>query len=131
MLWLAACLGALAVGVAWPQTARIALGLILVATNAGAMRRGVLLRGPRAIRRLEWDEAGRFRIWPADPTAGWPGVLRPASFRLGIACLMLWFSTPAGHRWVLIDGRAQDPIAFRRLARLLARGMLIPSGPKV
>jgi hypothetical protein len=44
---------------------------------------------------------------------------------------VLWFSTPAGIRMVLIDGGRQDPVAFRRLSRHLARGELLPSGPKV
>jgi hypothetical protein len=131
LLWLCACLGALGGGVALPWTARLALGLVLAGTNLAAIRAGVLLRGSRAVRRLEWDDAGRFRVWlgaSRDPCAA---SLRATSFRLGIACVVLWFTTPVGRRAVLIDAGRQDPAAFRRLVRHLAGGMLIPSRPKV
>jgi hypothetical protein len=132
LLWVVACLGGLLGGVDGPLPARAALGLVLVTANLSALRRTVLLRGARAVRRLDWDEAGRFQLQlGSDPAELVPAVLRPASFRLGIAFLVLWFSTPRGRRVVLVDGGRQDPVAFRRLARRLARGMLIPSGPKV
>jgi hypothetical protein len=130
-LWLAACLATLAAGVAWPVVVRLAFGLVLVAANLGALRRGVLLRGSQAIHRIDWDDAGAYRLWSGKEGDGCEATLHPGSFRLGIACLVLWFSTPAGRRWVLIDGGIQDRVAFRRLARHLARGMLLPSGPKV
>jgi hypothetical protein len=130
-LWLAACLAVLVGGIALPWEARLALGLVLIATHFPAIRVGVLLRGPRAVRKLEWDEEGRFNLWLGDAPEPRPATLTPASFRLGIAFLVLWFATPAGRRVVLIDGGRQDPVAFRRLSRHLARGMLIPSRPKV
>lgn len=130
LLWLLACLGALAGGVALPWTARLALGLILAGTNLVAIRAAVLLRGSRAVRRLEWDDAG-FRVWLGGAHEPCAASLRATSFRLGIACVVLWFTTPAGRRAVLIDTGRQDPAAVRRLVRHLARGMLIPSRPKV
>jgi hypothetical protein len=131
LLWLACCLGALLGGNTLPWALRIALGLVLVALNLPALRLAVLLQGARAVRVIEWDEAGQFFIRAARETPPARATLRTASFRLGIAFLALWFSTPAGLRLVLIDGGRQDPIAFRRLSRRLARGELIPSGPKV
>ena len=114
-----------------PMTARFALGLGLVAANIPAIRAAVLLRGPRAVRRLEWDGEGRFWVTLGNESESHPATLSSASFRPGIAFLVLWFATPAGTRVVLIDGGRQDPVAFRRLSRRLARGMLIPSAPKV
>ena len=128
---MAACLGVLAGGVSLPGPVRFALGLGLVAANIPAIRVGVLLRGPRAVSTLEWDDEGRFRLGSGAGPPRLEARLKPASFRLGIAFLVLWFATPAGLRAVLIDGGRQDPVAFRRLSRHLARGMLIPSGPKV
>jgi hypothetical protein len=122
-------------GVSLPLIARFALGLILLAVNLPALRTGVLLHGSRAVRALEWSEEGSFSLRSGLRSGSGarlvPARLLPSSFRLGIAFLVLWFSTPAGLRVVLIDGARQDPVAFRRLCRHLARGELIPSGPKV
>jgi hypothetical protein len=131
MLWVLACLAVLFGGLALPWAARIAFGLILVVSNLPAIRTSVLLRGRRAVRRLEWEDEGRFRLSCSASANPEPATLRPASFRLGIAFLVLWFATPTGSRVVLVDGGCQDPVAFRRLSRHLARGMLIPSRPKV
>jgi len=131
LLWLAVCLAVLLAGNSLPWGARLALGLILVAANIPAIRVGVLLQGPRAVRMLEWDEEGRYQLRLGAEPASLSATLRVASFRLGIVFLVLWFATPAGLRVVLIDGGRQDPVAFRRLSRHLARGELIPSAPKV
>lgn len=130
-LWLACCLAVVLGGVAGPLALRALLGLGLIAINIPALRSAVLLRGPRAVRILEWDETGHFLLWRGAESEPAPGALRAASFRLGIAVLVLWFSTPGGACCVVIDGGTQEPVAFRRLCRHLARGMLIPSGPKV
>ena len=122
-------------GVSLPVIARFALGLILVAFNLPALCTAVLLRGSRAVRAVEWNEEGSFFLRSGLRSGSGarlvPARLLPTSFRLGIAFLVLWFSTPAGLRVVVIDGERQDPVAFRRLCRHLARGELIPSGPKV
>ena len=118
-------------GVAGPLALRTLFGLGLIAVNIPALCGAVLLLGPRAVRILEWDEAGQFRLQRDAESEPASGELRAASFRLGIAVLVLWFSTQGGGRCVLIDGGIQDPVAFRRLSRHLARGMLLPSGPKV
>jgi hypothetical protein len=113
----------------------------MAVVNVRAMLRLVLLRGPRAVRWIEWDAEGRFRL------GGGSGQFReaslcPGAFRLGFAFFMLWFSTADGSRGALIDGGRQDPVAFRRLSRFLnqrpgqasgrrAGGELIPSRPKV
>jgi len=134
-MWLCASLAVLLGGVAMPWSIRIALGLVLVAVNLPALRSGVLLHGSRAVRVLDWNDEGRFElrsgVRPGIEARSIPGRLLPASFRLGIGFLVLWFSTPAGLRVVVIDGGRQDPVAFRRLSRHLARGELIPSRPKV
>jgi len=130
-LWLAVCIAVLLGGIGSSPVLRTLLGLVLITVNIPAMRGAVLLRGPRAVRILEWDEAGHFRLRAGAESAPRPGTLRAMSFRLGIGVLVLWFSTSAGGRCVVVDGGIQDPVAFRRLVRHLGRGMLIPSGPKV
>lgn len=125
------CLAVLLGGVAGSFLLRSLFGLVLIAVNIPALRGAVLLRGPRAVRILEWNEAGHFWLRPGAESASLPATLRAASSRLGIAVLVLWFSTPLGARCVFIDGGLQDPVAFRRLVRHLARGMLLPSGPEV
>jgi hypothetical protein len=110
---------------------RVALCAGLVAVNLRALEATVLLRGARGIRGLRWRGDTRFRLRPAGSTASLPATLRAASFRLGFVFLVLWFATPAGGRTVVVDAGCQDPVAFRRLCRRLARGELLPSRPKV
>jgi hypothetical protein len=131
LLWLLACIALVASGVALPATPRVVFGIVLVAFSIPAIRAAVLLRGPRAIRVLDWDEEGGLRVRLGGDRELRAATLGPASFRLGIAFLVLWVSTPAGSRVVLIDGGRQDPLAFRRLTRHLSRAMLIPSRPRV
>jgi hypothetical protein len=122
VLWLAwlaiTCLATLAVDLSLPV--RIALCLAITTVNVRAIARLVLLRGPRAVRWIEWDAEGHFRLGEASGQI-WEASLRPGAFRLGFAFLMLWFATPDGWRGALIDGGRQEPLAFRRLSRLLNR----------
>lgn len=135
LTWLGAGLAVVLGGVSLPLIARFALGLILVAVNLPALRTGVLLHGSRAVRAVEWSDDGSFSLRSGlrseSGTQRVPARLLPSSFRLGIAFLALWFSTPAGLRVVLIDGAKQDPVAFRRLCRHLARGEPDTIRPKV
>jgi hypothetical protein len=120
------CASILAVELAWPL--RLSLCLALIGVNLRAIAQVVLLRGPRAIRWIEWEPDGQLRIGPAMAGESREASLRPGSFRLGIAFFVLWFATPRGLRGVLIDGGLQEPAAFRGLSRGLK---LIPSRPKV
>lgn len=125
--WLAiVCLVFLAM--ALPLSARLAMCLGLCAANLRALASLVLLRGPRAVRWIEWDLDGQFRLGAALDESAREASLHRGSFRLGFAFLVLWFSTPAGLRGVLIDGGLQDPVAFRRLGRSLNRRPERPSG---
>jgi hypothetical protein len=125
--WLTITCGSiLAVDLPWPV--RLSLGCALILANLRALARWVLLRGPRAIRWIEWQPDGRLRIGPEMAGESAEANLRPGTFRLGIAFFVLWFTTSRGVRGVLIDGGLQEPAAFRRLSRSLK---LIPSRPKV
>jgi hypothetical protein len=104
------------------------LGLVIAAINGRAISRLVLLRGPEALRWIEWEADGRFRIGAGSVDSS-DANLRPGAFRLGFAFLMLWFSTPRGPRGVLIDGGLQEPAAFRRLSRFLNHRSEQRSGP--
>ena len=120
------CASILAVELPWPL--RTSLCLTLIGVNLRAIAQAVLLRGPRAIRWIEWEPDGPLRIGPALAGESPEASLRPGAFRLGIAFFVLWFTTPQGVRGVIIDGGLQEPSAFRRLSRGLK---LIPSRPKV
>jgi hypothetical protein len=120
------CASILAVELPW--SLRLTLCLALIGVNLRAIAQAVLLRGPRAIRWIEWEPDGRLRIGPALAGESPEASLGPGAFRLGIAFFVLWFNTPRGLRGVLIDGGLQEPSAFRRLSRGLK---LIPSRPKV
>ena len=131
VLWLSwlviTCLAILAVEL--PLPVRITLCLAIAVVNVRAIARLVLLRGPRAIRWIEWDGEGQIRIGAASPGQSWEASLRPGAFRLGFAFFMLWFTTPDGLRGALIDGGCQEPLAFRRLSRFLNRRPGQASGP--
>lgn len=132
LLWLAACAGALLAGVTGPLAVRVALCLALGLPNLRALRSTVLLRGGRAVRGLEWEAEGKWRLRLGPARRRSPAAMTAASFRLGAGGLwVLWFTTPGGSRVVLIDAGRQDPVAFRRLSRHLVRGELLPSRPKV
>jgi hypothetical protein len=86
------------------------------------LRSFVLLRGPRALRALEWNE--EFFVWRGHPGQGGrqlPAV--PTLFRrYGASLWVLGFETVEGRCGLLLDTARQDPRSLRRLARRLDRG---------
>lgn len=129
MLWLVwlTGVGLAILAVELPWLLKTGLVTVLIALNLPALRRLVLLRGPAAVRWIEWAPDGRLWIGRV-PSGPEEATLGSGSFRLGFAFFLLWFSTAGGTRGVLIDGGLQAPAAFRRLGRGLK---LLPSRPKV
>jgi len=115
--WLAVVCGALIWAVALPLPARIGLCVAIATPALASIRSCLLLKGKRAVRTLDWG-AG----WRAGIGAGATETcvtLRPGSFRVGRAFLLLWLTSCDGIHGVFIDAERQDPVAFRRLCRRL------------
>ena len=105
--------------VALPWLARFIICAIVAAAGVPALRVFVLLAGPRAIRAIEWNEAGELSICLGTTLAPHPATLANGSFRLGLRFWVLRFATSVGMRSVLVEEAAGAPLAFRRLSRCL------------
>jgi hypothetical protein len=105
--------------VALPWLARLALCATVAAAGVRGLRAFVLLRGPRAVRAIEWTEAGDLSVCLGPALARYPATLAKGSFRLGTRFWVLWFATPVGARSVLVEEPACDLRAFRRISRCL------------
>jgi len=130
-VWLAwltlACLVTwFAVALSWP--ARIAVCAALATAGIRGVRMFVLLRGPHAIRAIEWTEAGEFFVCLGDSVARQPATLANGSFRLGVQIWLLHFTTPTGARAALVAASVRDPQSFRRLSRHLEQHLRWGSG---
>lgn len=102
-----------------PLPARVIICALILWPGLAALRRVLLLRGPRAVRWLEWSAEG----WSAGLGPGSHGTrveLAPGSFRTGIV-LVLWLRDCDRTYAVCIDAGAQETRAFRRLCRRLRR----------
>jgi hypothetical protein len=105
--------------VALPWLARFIICAIVAAAGVPALRVFVLLAGPRAIRAIEWDEAGELSVCLGTTLAPHPATLANGSFRLGKRFWVLRFATPVGLRSVLVEEAFGASLAFRRLSRCL------------
>jgi hypothetical protein len=132
--WLLVCGAVILAAVGLPWIVRAALFLGFGAVGAIRVRRTVLLRGPRALRAVEWTAQGRFsvrlgpsrRCLPAEPAHGCQ--------RYGPKLWILRFITAEGAVHAIVDPSRLDPGAARRLGRHLnvsGRGELLTSRPKV
>jgi hypothetical protein len=116
--WLAlACIATWFTSLPW--LACIAIGATVVAAGVHTVRTFVLLKGPRAVRAIEWTESGEFTLCLGISLARLPAELANGSFRLGVRFWVLRFTTPAGARSVLVQEASLDSGAFRRLCRCL------------
>jgi hypothetical protein len=120
VLWLAIAVAAV-LGAPLPWPVRVALCVSIATSGVRCVSTVVLLRGPRAIRRLDWDVNGNLWACLGDSPASQPARVASGSFRLGPGLLILRLETASGTRFVCIDGCLQDPAAFRRLTRAIPR----------
>jgi len=114
-----------AVALPWP--ARIAICGALATTGIRGVREFVLLAGPRAVRAIEWTEAGEFFVCLGPGFARHPATLSNGTFRLGVRYWVVCFATPTGPRAALVEASG-DPHPFRRLSRRLTRHLQRGSG---
>jgi hypothetical protein len=106
-----------AVMLPWPV--RFTICSAVAAAGFFALRAFVLLNGPRAVRAIEWNEAGELTVCLGATLASHPATLANGSFRLGLRFWVLRFETPVGIRSVLVEEAAGALLAFRRLSRCL------------
>jgi hypothetical protein len=119
LAWLALVCAVCWFAVALPGIVRFAVCVAVAATGFHGLRAFVLLRGPRAIRAIEWNEEGCLSICLGATCTPSPAVLASGPFRMGARFWILRFATPAGSRSVLVEEERYSPRAFRRLSRQL------------
>jgi hypothetical protein len=118
-VWLALVAAVCWFAVALPELARFALCVAVAVSGFRSVRAFVLLRGPRAIRAIEWNEEGTLTVCLGATLSSHPATLAKGSFRLGLRFWVLRFATPVGSRSVLVEEGRHSPHAFRRLSRCL------------
>jgi hypothetical protein len=124
---------ALACTVTWfavtlPWVVRFTICATVAAAGVRGLQAFVLLRGPRAVRAIEWTEAGELFVCLGATLARFPATLANGSFRLGLRIWVLRFETSAGLRSVLVEEAPPAACAFRRLSRCLNGHMRRGSG---
>lgn len=117
--WLALLIAACWFAVALPAPVRFAICVTVAVTGFRGLRVFVLLRGPRAVRAIEWNEEGSLSVCLGATLAQCPAELAHGSFRLGLRFWVLRLATPLGPRSVLVEEGRHSPFAFRRLSRCL------------
>jgi hypothetical protein len=109
------------VGVDLPLAVRCILCFATAAAVIPTVGRCIWLRGPRALRAVEWAEGdgGEVRVYLRAGSAPLAGRLAAGTCRVGLQLIVLRLNTPDGIRVALIDGAVQGTAAFRRLCRLV------------
>jgi hypothetical protein len=105
--------------VALPWHVRLAVCAAVAIPGFRCLSSFVLLKGPRAVRAIEWSDEGEFVVFLGPALRAQAASLGTGSFRFGLRLWILRFTTPLGPRSVLIAGGLQDPRKFRRLCRCL------------
>jgi len=117
--WLSLVVAVCWFGVALPAPLRFSVCVTVAVAGFRGLRAFVLLRGPRAVRAIEWNEEGTLSVCLGATLAPFPADLAQGSFRLGLRFWVLRFNTPVGPRSVLVEEGRHSPWAFRRLSRCL------------
>ena len=129
-VWLALASGVVLFAVALPWAARLAIGVLVVAPGILAVRRAVLLAGPKGVRAIEWTAEGAFVACLGPGHAREPATLDKRSFRLGVRYWVLYFVTPVGRCAVLVVATPRNNRAFRQLSRCLNLRLRRASGQR-
>ena len=126
--WLTLVCAVVGFAVALPWQFQLGLCLAVLVLGIRCISSFVLLRGPRAVRSIEWSENGDFGVRLGPQLIPHTAALAEGSFRLGVQLWVLRFMTPAGLRPVLIVGGLHDAKCFRRLSRCLTTHLRRASG---
>jgi hypothetical protein len=118
--WLALACCVTWFGVALPPLVRLAICAAVAVTGLHGLRSFVLLRGPRAVRAIEWTDSGELFVFLRRSPERHPAALANGSFRLGERFWVLRFTTAAGSRAALVEEATDGAQTFRRLSRCLA-----------
>jgi hypothetical protein len=105
--------------VALPWPLRFAICAAVTSAGMYSLRAFVLLAGPRAIRAIEWNDAGEWSVCLGKAQTRYPATLSAGSFRLGRRFWFLRFATPVGPRSVMVEEAPGATHAYRRLTRCL------------
>ena len=101
---------------------RLAIAVLVAVAGGRAVWRYVLLRGPGAVRALEWRESCvapiQFYVWQGQPSRRLAAIPRGCR-RYGVFIWILRFDTAEGTRQLLVNTACQEPAALRRLSRTL------------
>jgi hypothetical protein len=117
--WLATACTVTWFAVALPWLLRFVFCAAIASSGMYSLRTFVLLAGPRAIRAIEWNEAGEWSVYLGTRLARCPATLSAGSFRLGLRFWVLRFATPEGPRSVMVEEAPGATHAYRRLTRRL------------
>jgi hypothetical protein len=117
--WLALACTVTWLAVALPWFLRFSICATVAAAGLRGMRAFVLLRGPHAVRAIEWTDAGEWSVCLGAKLERHAATLANGSFRLGDRYWVLRFKTTAGACSVLVEEKASTSRAFRRLSRCL------------
>jgi hypothetical protein len=117
--WLLSLCLAILLGVELPLPIRLLICAAITATCVPLGWSCILIRGPRAVRRLDWSNDEIFTAFTGPGLTARPGTLARGSFRLGNEVLVLRLATAIGVRSVLIDSAVHEAASFRRLCRRL------------
>ena len=121
LCWLAcAVLVTLFADLAW--IFRLSIAFSVAVAGRRAVWRYVLLRGPGAVRALEWVDPGgapvQFYLWLGKPARRLAAIPRGCR-RYGAFLWILRFDTAEGTRQLLVNPACQEPVTLRRLSRRL------------
>ena len=119
LTWLAMACAVTWFAVALPWLLRFAICAAVASAGLYSVQTFVLLAGPRAIRAIEWNEAGEWFVYLGTEVVRCPATLSAGSFRLGLRLWVLRFATRAGSRFVMVEEAPGATHAYRRLARRL------------
>jgi len=117
--WLLSAGGVTGLATDLPLLVRVALCVLLATSGIHGVCVFVLLTGSRAIRAIEWNDAGGFFVLLGPLRERHPATLANGSCRLGARFWLLRFATHSGTRSVLVEEAGGDVRAFRRLSRRL------------
>lgn len=119
LAWLTLSTAAIAVSGALPWPVRVIMGVVVALAVAGTLWRVMALRGPRALRAVEWTGEGRFTVRVGEWRRRLPAIPGARCLRYGARLWILRFETPEGVLAAVVDATRLEPAASRSFCRCL------------